>query len=184
MRRTHKGSYTLSLWLQLLLFLFFLMLAAIVVMSALLIGGAVVVKGNVETMMANPERLSQFASKVIPSSLISDAITSALPPSTFRDALLQALSDPRVQQTLQALLAAALFGSPPTPAKRFSEELFSFDDLSLVKRDEPTCRGVTDSDLCLRLRRTCFNLNECVIRRNVTVCQSVSRDTVGICNAL
>lgn len=158
------------------------MLAALVVMVALLMGGAVVIKGTVENALANPSQLSEFAAKVIPSSLITDAISQALPPSSFRDALLQALSDPRVQSTLQNLLAAALFGNPPRPSKRTIDEL----DIPTIldKRDATSCRGVSDSDLCLRVRTTCYNLSECVRMRNTTVCQAASRDTVLICNSL
>lgn len=181
MRRKDKGNYALALWLQLILALFFLMLAAIIVLTSLLVGGAVEVKGTVENAMANPERLSKFAAKVIPASIITDAIQDALPASAFRDALLSALQDPHVQSTLQGLLAAALFGN--IPSKRSESDDFP-ELFSLGKRNEPACNGISNSTLCYKLRTTCYNLSECVRRRNTTVCQSFSRDAVSICTGL
>lgn len=170
MHRTERGSYKLSIWLQLVLVLFFLMLVSIVVMVAVIIGGAVVIKGTVENAMANPAKISEFASKVIPTSLLKDAITSALPPSAIRMALLDALDDPEFQRILQGLLAAALFGNMPNPGP--------------AKRDATTCRGIEDPVVCANMLGACAKMSECGRRRNVTMCQMFAQDAVRICTAL
>lgn len=171
MHRTDRGSYTLAYWLQFVLVLFFFMLGAVVVMVAIIIGGAVEIKGTVENAMANPSKMSEFASKVIPTSLIRDAISGALPPSAIRQALLDALDDPEFQRVLQGLLAAALFGS-------------SQNSETTTKRDDTTCRGISDTGLCSNMLNVCAKLNECGRRRNVTMCQMFARDAVLICNSL
>lgn len=170
MHRTDKGSYKLSIWLELVLALFFLMLTAILVLVAVIVGGAVEIKGTVEDAMANPAKISEFAAKAIPTSLLRDAISGALPPSAIRAALLDALDDPQFQRVLQELFAAALFGTPPGG--------------STTKRDGETCRGISDSGLCSNMLGVCAKLNECGRRRNVTMCQMFARDAVQICTSL